>query len=111
MQKEAGALALAAGVDVGISFESGYMLDLLDSVRAGKVPMSLVDRSVRRTLKQKLRLGLFEKPLVDPERAIQTVHQPAHQDFASKPGCPASRGAEPSPRFSSATSIPVENCR
>ena len=43
-QKEAGALALAAGVDVGISFESGYMLDLLDSVRTGKVPESLVDR-------------------------------------------------------------------
>ncbi len=33
-QKEAGALALAAGVDVGISFESGYMLDLLASVRS-----------------------------------------------------------------------------
>jgi beta-glucosidase len=81
-QKEAGALALAAGVDVGISFESGYMLDLLDSVRAGKVPVSLVDRSVRRILKQKFRLGLFEKPLVDPERAVQTVHQPAHQDLA-----------------------------
>jgi len=50
-QKEAGAMALAAGVHVGISFESGYMLDLLDGVRAGKVPMSLVDRSVRRFLK------------------------------------------------------------
>ena len=60
-QKEAGALALAAGVDVGISFESGYMLDLLESVRSGKVPMSLIDRSVRRILKQKFRLGLFEK--------------------------------------------------
>ncbi len=44
-QKEAGALALAAGVDVGISFESGYMQDLLASVREGKVPMGLVDRS------------------------------------------------------------------
>jgi beta-glucosidase len=81
-QKEAGALALAAGVDVGISFESGYMRDLLESVRAGKVPMSLVDRSVRRILKQKFRLGLFERPLVDPERAVQIVHQPAHQDLA-----------------------------
>ena len=81
-QKEAGALALAAGVDVGISYESGYMLDLLASVREGKVPMSLIDRSVRRILKQKFRLGLFEKPLVDPERAVQTVHQPEHQDLA-----------------------------
>ena len=75
-QKEAGALALAAGVDVGISFESAYMQDLVASVREGKVPMSLVDRGVRRILKQKFRLGLFEKPLVDPEHAVQTVHQP-----------------------------------
>ncbi len=81
-QKDAGAIALAAGVDVGISYESGYMLDLLASVREGKVPMSLIDRSVRRILKQKFRLGLFEKPLVDVERAVQTVHQPAHQDLA-----------------------------
>jgi beta-glucosidase len=81
-QKEAGALALAAGVDVGISFESGYMLDLLASVREGKVPMDLVDRSVRRILKQKFRLGLFERPLVDPEHAVKVVHQPEHQDLA-----------------------------
>ena len=58
------------------------MLDLLASVREGKVPMSLVDRSVRRILKQKFRLGLFEKPLVDPERAVQIVHQPEHQELA-----------------------------
>ncbi len=81
-QKEAGALALAAGVDVGISFESGYMQDLLASVREGKVPISLVDRAVRRVLKQKFRLGLFEKSLVDPEHAVRTVHCPAHQDLA-----------------------------
>jgi beta-glucosidase len=81
-QKEAGALALAAGVDVGISFESGYMHDLLDCVRAGTVPISLVDRSVRRILKQKFRLGLFEKALVDPEHAVQTVHRPEHQELA-----------------------------
>ena len=81
-QKEAGAIALAAGVDVGISYESGYMQDLLASVREGKVPMSLIDRAVGRILKQKFRLGLFEKPLVDVERAVQTVHQPAHQDLA-----------------------------
>jgi beta-glucosidase len=81
-QKEAGAMALAAGVDVGISFESAYMLDLVASVREGKVPMALVDRAVRRILKQKFRLGLFEKVLVDPQRAIQTVHSPAHQDVA-----------------------------
>jgi beta-glucosidase len=81
-QKEAGALALAAGLDVGISFESGYMQDLLANVREGKVPMSLVDRAVRRILKQKFRLGLFERPLVDVEHAVRTVHRAEHQDLA-----------------------------
>lgn len=81
-QKEAGALALAAGVDVGISYESGYMKDLLASVREGKVSTNLVDRAVRRILKQKFRLGLFERPYVDPDRAARVVHQPAHQDLA-----------------------------
>ncbi|MFI5382009.1 MAG: glycoside hydrolase family 3 protein, partial [Tepidisphaerales bacterium] len=81
-QKEAGALALAAGLDVGISYESGYMLDLLASVREGKVPVSLVDRAVGRILKQKFRLGLFERPLVDVEHAVQTVHRAEHQDLA-----------------------------
>jgi beta-glucosidase len=80
-QKEAGALALAAGVDVGISFESGYMQDLVASVRAGRVSMSLVDRSVGRILQQKFRLGLFERPLVDPRHAVRTVHRPEHQDL------------------------------
>lgn len=81
-QKEAGALALVAGVDVGISYESGYMGDLIASVREGKVSTNLVDRAVRRILKQKFRLGLFERPFVDPERAVRVVHQAAHQELA-----------------------------
>ena len=38
--KTAGRLALQAGVDVGISYESGYMLDLIASVAEGGVPMN-----------------------------------------------------------------------
>jgi len=81
-QKEAGALALAAGLDVGISYESGYMLDLIASVREGKVSMDLVDRAVRRVLKQKFRLGLFDRPYVDVQRAVEVVHQAMHQELA-----------------------------
>jgi beta-glucosidase len=81
-QKEAGQLAIRAGVDVGISFESGYMKDLIESVREGKVPVALVDRAVRRVLRQKIRLGLFENPLVDPVRAEKIVHSAEHQDLA-----------------------------
>ncbi len=81
-QKEAGRLAVKAGVDVGISYESGYMLDMLDSVREGKVPMPLVDRVVRRILEQKFRLGLFEGTRVDPGKAERFVHNRDHQDLA-----------------------------
>ncbi len=81
-QKEAGQLALKAGVDVGISYESGYMLDMIASVKEGKVPISLIDRAVRRILEQKFRLGLFEGPGVDPGKADRTVHSQDHQDLA-----------------------------
>jgi beta-glucosidase len=81
-QSEAGALALAAGLDVGISWESGFMKDLIVNVRQGNVPEELVNRAVRRILKQKFRLGLFELPYVDVEKAVRTVHSEAHQDLA-----------------------------
>lgn len=73
-QKEAGQIAMRAGVDVGISYESGYMGQLVESVNEGKVPLAEIDRSVRRVLRQKFDLGLFEKPYVDTARAaaIQT---------------------------------------
>jgi len=83
-QKEAGQLALAAGVDVGISYESGYMGDMIQSVKEGKVSMVLIDRSVRRVLKMKMRLGLFESPFVDPKRAAKIVHNTDHQALALK---------------------------
>ena len=83
-QKEAGQLALAAGVDVGISYESGYMGDMIQSVKEGKISMALIDRSVRRVLKMKVRLGLFENPYVDPKRAVKIVHNPDHQALALK---------------------------
>jgi beta-glucosidase len=81
-QKEAGAIALRAGVDVGISHEAAYMLDLIANVNEGKVPMALVDRAVRRILRQKLVLGLFEKPYVDVERAAGGIPRSEHRRLA-----------------------------
>ncbi len=80
--KRAGQIALQAGVDVGISYESGYMLDLIKSVREGAIPESLVDRAVRRVLRQKFRLGLFENVLVDLDNALEIVHTENHQHLA-----------------------------
>lgn len=81
-QKEAGAMALKAGVDVGISYEEGYMANMKENVNEGKVSMVLIDRAVRRILKQKIRLGLFENPFVDPDHAVSVSHTKENQDMA-----------------------------
>ena len=83
-QKEAGALALKSGVDVGISYEVAYMESMIENVRDGKVNISLINRAVRRILNQKFRLGLFEEPYVDPNYAESTVHKKEHQELALK---------------------------
>jgi beta-glucosidase len=42
-------------------------------VKDGKVPINRIDNSVRRLLKMKFRLGLFENPYIDVENALKTV--------------------------------------
>src|SRR5439155_4968657 len=81
-QKEAGALALRAGVDLNITYEPAYMGPLIENVEEGRVPMELIDRALRRVLEQKFRLGLFERPYADPEQAEKAVHSKEHQDLA-----------------------------
>ncbi len=81
-EKEAGPLVLKAGVDVNITFESGYMKDMIENVHEGKVSMELVDRAVRRILRIKFLLGLFENHYVDVERAVKVVHNEEHQELA-----------------------------
>jgi beta-glucosidase len=81
-QKEAGALALKAGVDLNITYEPAYMGPLVENVEEGRVPMALVDRAVRRVLEQKFALGLFEHSEVDPEQAVKIVRSKEHQELA-----------------------------
>jgi beta-glucosidase len=58
---DATAKAISAGCD--ISMQSGFYNKYLpDLVRSGRVPMSVVDRAVRRVLHVKKALGLFDNP-------------------------------------------------
>src|SRR5690349_9961318 len=57
----AGASALQAGVDMDM--QSNIYADELPSVvRAGGIPEATVDEAVRRVLRAKVRLGLFDRP-------------------------------------------------
>ena len=85
-QKQAGLLGLRAGVDLDITYEPAYMGPLVESVEEGRVPMALVDRALRRVLELKFRLGLFENPYVNVDRAVRVVHSQANQDLALRAG-------------------------
>jgi len=57
---EAGAIALAAGVDVELPDTRCYASGLVGLVRDGALPEALVDRAVTRVLHQKAELGLLD---------------------------------------------------
>ncbi|PVE26041.1 beta-glucosidase BglX [Microvirga sp. KLBC 81] len=64
---EAARKAILAGVDMDMMGQL-YIKHLPDEVRAGRVPESVIDESVRRVLRTKMRLGLFDQPAIDPKR-------------------------------------------
>jgi beta-glucosidase len=81
-QKAAAAMAIKAGVDVGITYEPAYMMPLIENVKEGKVSMNTVDQAVRRVLRLKFRMGLFENPYVNADEAEKNIRTPEHQELA-----------------------------
>lgn len=67
--KEAAQKAFMAGVEMDM-VDNAYVDYLPQLVKEGKVPMASVDEAVRRILRVKMKLGLFENPYVDvvPEK-------------------------------------------
>jgi beta-glucosidase len=61
--------ALEAGLDVELPAIDCFGAPLRDALDRGAVPVALVDRAVRRLLRIKLELGLFERPFVDAAAA------------------------------------------
>ena len=71
----------AKGIDAGIDQFGGAdePAPILDAVRQGRVSVARIDQSVRRIVRLKFQLGLFDKPYVDPQAAAQIVGNPASQ--------------------------------
>lgn len=67
--------AFMAGVDMDM-VSSVYHDHLAGLVRAGKVPESRIDESVRYVLRLKFALGLFDKPYADEKRERKAMLQP-----------------------------------
>jgi beta-glucosidase len=62
---EAALRALDAGIDVELPQLDCYGAPLREAIESGRVPTALVDRAVRRLLRAKFQLGLFEEPFAD----------------------------------------------
>jgi beta-glucosidase len=66
---EAAVRALEAGIDVELPSTTCYGLPLAGAVDDGRISVDTIDRSVARVLREKIELGLFERPYVDAEAA------------------------------------------
>src|ERR1700687_5890485 len=71
----AGRKAFLAGVDMDMA-SSLYHENLAQLVRSGEVPEKAVDEAVRRVLRVKFALGLFEHPYADETREAGAMLQP-----------------------------------
>lgn len=81
--RDAAIQAIRAGIDMEMS---GVMFGkhLVEAVRSGQLEEEVLDRAVRRVLTLKFRLGLFERPYADPERAEQVIGSTEHVELARK---------------------------
>ncbi len=65
-RKEALAMGINAGIDMVMDpYDFQCCVDLKEDVESGLIPMSRIDDAVRRILRLKFRLGLFDNPVWD----------------------------------------------
>ncbi|MCA9973565.1 MAG: glycoside hydrolase family 3 C-terminal domain-containing protein, partial [Anaerolineales bacterium] len=79
--RDAARLSLLAGLDVEM-VSSGYADHLAELVAAGEVPLTAVDEAVRRVLRLKFRLGLFDNPYTDESLAETVILRPEFRALA-----------------------------
>ena len=82
--QDAGVRALNAGLDMEMTPPMAVpaMKDLPAALKAGQISEARLDEAVRRVLEAKIRMGLFENPYVDEQKAQAVLDDPAHLKLA-----------------------------
>ena len=78
---EAGAICLEAGIDVEYPMVAGFK-NLAELVKTGRLSETTINAAVKRVLIEKFRLGLFEHPYLDPDKAERIVGCLEHRKVA-----------------------------
>jgi beta-glucosidase len=81
---ESGLQAWANGLDVIFQSEIGHAALFSEAITRGLVDRARIDDAVRRVLRAKMELGLFEDPYVDPAEAEKWSGHTAHRALARK---------------------------
>lgn len=77
--------ALAMSINNGLDLElMNTNKNILQLVKEGKISEEAVNESVRRILKIKFELGLFEEPFVNEKKAAEIVRSDAHKALAEE---------------------------
>lgn len=81
--KEAALAAITAGSDMDME-SNAYRYHLAQLVKEKKVPMTLIDDAVKRILRKKFELGLFDDPFKfnNEEREQKALNNPEHRKVA-----------------------------
>ncbi len=78
MAVQAGADLLAMGPSIGQEVFEAAMQRVVDEVRAGNIPESRIDESVKRILEAKQHYGILDWQPLDPATAVDRVGADAH---------------------------------
>jgi len=81
-EAEAAQRALAAGLDLEFPNSQCFSTPLQQLVEKQDIDLKLINRAVRRVLRLKFRLGLFESPMVDAARSQSSFATPSQRDLA-----------------------------
>ncbi len=79
---DAGARAVNAGTDMEMAITDPAYAHLPEALESGATDIETIDRSVRRVLEAKIRMGLLDDPYVDEDRARAVLADPAHREVA-----------------------------
>lgn len=84
---KAGEMALKAGVDTETPRRICLNEDFLARFERGEIPAEIVDIPLRRALKLKFELGLFEHPFADPNQMDAVYQAPKHRETSYELAC------------------------
>jgi beta-glucosidase len=75
--------ALEAGLDIELP-DPDVNTTLVEQVKAGKIPMALIDNAVRKVLYSKFQVGLFENSYVDADKALRMTDTKQDRELAAE---------------------------